>query len=144
MKEGCTRLILIDLGDQLEEVDRELKALDSKVETALIKADISREEEVDRMMKEGVGKFGAVHYAVNCAGIATRPLGRTHELAIETWDKVNTVNYRGLWLCERAEIMQMLQQPADLKMRQAMAATCMLLNADHSTGLERHLNEGQL
>lgn len=49
----------------------------------------------------------------SCAGIlgSSKP---SAEETLEDFDHVNAVNYRGLWLCARAEIRAMLkQQPLD-------------------------------
>jgi NAD(P)-dependent dehydrogenase (short-subunit alcohol dehydrogenase family) len=121
--EGCTRLILADLNiEGLETVAKELKDLDSEVRTFVIKCDVSSEEEVQRMVDEGVKQFGAIHYAVNNAGISNPKRVRTHELEVESYDRVQNVNQRGVWLCERAEIRQMLKQKLVLKSRYLM--TC--------------------
>lgn len=71
--------------------------------------DISNEEFINAFIEEVVHKFGRLDYAVNCAGI----LGSNHASAdesVEDFDRVNNVNYRGLWLCSRAEIRAMLKQ----------------------------------
>ena len=122
VKEGCTQLILGDLSGDLEQVAQELVLLDARVATVLVKADVSSLEDVERMMGEGIKRFGAIHYAVNCAGITSNPRVRTHEMPTESWDRVNDVNIRGLWFCERAQIQQMMKQAADLKMRYVVAA----------------------
>lgn len=116
--EGCTRLILADLnGEGLETVSKELKKLDTEVQTCLVTCDISIEADVQRMVDEGVAAFGAIHYAVNNAGISSKPRVRTHELEVESYDRVQNVNQRGLWLCERAELRQMLKQEPELRSR---------------------------
>lgn len=116
--EGCTRLVLADLnGDGLQTVSNELKALDSNVQTRTVTCDISDEADVQRMVDEAVKAFGGIHYAVNNAGISSKPRVRTHELEIEAYDRVQNVNQRGLWLCERAELRQMLTQEPVLRSR---------------------------
>jgi len=109
--EGCTRLILADLNsDGLSSLSSDLKAFDSSIQTVIVKTDTSKEEDVQRMVDEGVKAFGSIHYCVNCAGITSRPRLRTHELPIEAWDRVIGINLRGVYLCERAQITQMLKQ----------------------------------
>ena len=44
-------------------------------------------------------------------GIAGSP-GRSTEFKTEDFDNINNVNYRGLWLCGRGELSQMLKQDA--------------------------------
>ena len=118
MAEGCTRLALADLNSTgLEDVAQELKDSSSDVETCLITCDVSQEDQVQRMVDETVRAFGAVHYAVNNAGISSKPRVRTHELEVESYDRVHSVNQRGVWLCERAELRQMLKQEPQLRAR---------------------------
>jgi NAD(P)-dependent dehydrogenase (short-subunit alcohol dehydrogenase family) len=122
--EGCTRLVLADLnGDGLQDVAKELKGLDSDVQTCLITCDVSDESQVQRMIDEGVAAFGAIHYAVNNAGISSKPRVRTHELEVESYDRVHSVNQRGVWLCERAELRQMLKQEPELRSRLVLKRT---------------------
>lgn len=53
--------------------------------------------------------FGRIDYAVNCAGILGQAQ-RSTETTTETFDHINTVNYRGSFLCSRAELKHMLRQ----------------------------------
>jgi NAD(P)-dependent dehydrogenase (short-subunit alcohol dehydrogenase family) len=116
--EGCTRLILADINEEgLKKVAEELIELDDQVQTCVVKCDVSLEDDVERMVDEGVKAFGAIHYAVNNAGISNQPRVRTHELDVEAYDRVHNVNQRGVWFCERAEIRQMLKQEAVLVSR---------------------------
>lgn len=101
----------------LKSVADELKGLDNEVQACIVRCDVSVEEDVNRMVEEGVKAFGAIHYAVNNAGVSSRPRLRTHELEVESYDRVQNINLRGVWLCERAELRQMLKQSAELKMR---------------------------
>lgn len=118
VKEGCTRLVLCDLDEGgLQTVADELKELDSSVETVLVKVNVTSDTEVENMVEQGVKRFGAIHYAVNSAGITSNPRARTHEMPIASWDQVQEVNLRGVWLCERAELKQMISQEPDLVMR---------------------------
>ncbi|KEF62521.1 uncharacterized protein A1O9_00494 [Exophiala aquamarina CBS 119918] len=118
VEEGCTRLVLSDLAQaSLEQVSRELNDIDPTVETVLFIGDMSKEADVNRMVEEGVSKFGAIHYCINSAGVTSKPRQRTHELETAAFDRVMNINLRGLWLCERAQIRQFLKQPATLKTR---------------------------
>jgi len=71
--------------------------------------DISNEIFVDKLTSAVVERFGRIDYAVNCAGILGDSQPST-ETSLEDFDRVNNVNYRGLWLCSRAQIRAMLKQ----------------------------------
>lgn len=62
------------------------------------------------MIAAAVKAFGGFHYCVNAAGINADPRKVSHELDIDDWDKILKVNLRGVWLCQRAQITQMLRQ----------------------------------
>jgi NAD(P)-dependent dehydrogenase (short-subunit alcohol dehydrogenase family) len=118
VKEGCTRLVLADIdGKGLDVVSDELKAMDDSVKTCQVECDVSSEEQVEAMVTKAVEVFGAIHYCVNNAGVTSKPRVKTHELPTESWDAVLAVNLRGVWLCQRAELRQMMKQEADLAMR---------------------------
>jgi 3-oxoacyl-[acyl-carrier protein] reductase len=71
-------------------------------EARAIPADISRAEEVDRLLATTLDAFGRVHTWVNNAGAdiltgeaRTWPAGRQ-------WDEVMAVDLKGTWICSRA------------------------------------------
>lgn len=75
------------------------------------------------MVDEGVKAFGAIHYAVNNAGVTSNPRVRTHELETSSWDAVQQVNLRGVWFCQRAELRQMMKQEPELQTRYTQITT---------------------
>jgi NAD(P)-dependent dehydrogenase (short-subunit alcohol dehydrogenase family) len=101
----------------LSELTLELQKLNLEVRTVNVACDTANEEQVQKMVDEGVKAFGGVHYCVNNAGVTSKPRVRTHELSTEAWDRVQNVNLRGVWLCERAELRAMMKQEKELKMR---------------------------
>ena len=115
VEEGCTRLVLCDLNQKgLEETSRELKKLEDSVKTVHVAGDMTKEADVDRMIEEAVSAFSEIHYCINCAGVTSKPRLRTHELDAEAYDRVMNINMRGVWLCERAQLRQLMKQPAGL------------------------------
>jgi NAD(P)-dependent dehydrogenase (short-subunit alcohol dehydrogenase family) len=115
VKEGCMHLLLGDIDKEgLDIVAEELKALDSSVQTVVQKVDISSETDVQEFIDAGVRAFGGIHYAVNNVGITSNPRSRTHELETASFDPLVAVNLKGTWLCQRAQIRQMLKQNAEL------------------------------
>lgn len=61
------------------------------------------------MVEKTVSTFGRIDFAFNNAGI--EGLGvPTHEITEENWEKVINVNLKGVWLCMKYEIRQMLTQ----------------------------------
>ena len=74
-----------------------------------IRCDVSDEKSVEALVEKLVAEFGRLDAAFNNAGIEGEP-GSTADGKAENFDKVVAVNLRGVWLCMRAEIRQMLRQ----------------------------------
>ena len=77
-----------------------------------IAADCSVEAEVDDAVRKTVEKFGRLDFCFNAAGRSVGPNGpgKIERMGVEDFDKVLGLNLRGVWLCERAEIRQMMRQ----------------------------------
>ena len=76
------------------------------VRDVLVGADVSKEDEVVRMVEQTVEQLGGLDILVNNAGIQiSRP---SHELSAADFDKVLAVNLRGAFLCAREAIRSFL------------------------------------
>lgn len=87
----------------------ELKKRHPDVDVKAIEMDVSNEQSVEEGIRETVETFGSIEIAVNNAGIAG-PTIPTPEVATSDWSKVLNVNLTGVWMCQRAQIQQMLKQ----------------------------------
>lgn len=72
-------------------------------------ADVSREADVRSLMEKAVSEFGRLDCACNNAGIEGRP-GSVTVTAEDDWDRVIAIDLKGVWLCLKYEILQMVQQ----------------------------------
>lgn len=70
--------------------------------------DVSSEESVEAFFSEAVKVFGRLDYACNVAGVLIP--GSSPDYSVTNFDKQFAINTRGMWLCQRAEIVQMLKQ----------------------------------
>jgi NAD(P)-dependent dehydrogenase (short-subunit alcohol dehydrogenase family) len=73
-------------------------------------ADASKWEDIDRLVTRAVERFGRLDVMVNNAAIAglhSKPLLETTE---EDWDAIMAVNLRGVFLCCKRAIAEMLRQ----------------------------------
>jgi glucose 1-dehydrogenase len=76
------------------------------VRDVLVQGDVSREEDVVRMVGQAADELGGLDVLVNNAGIQiSRP---SHELSSADFDKVLAVNLRGAFLCAREAIRRYL------------------------------------
>jgi NAD(P)-dependent dehydrogenase (short-subunit alcohol dehydrogenase family) len=74
-----------------------------------VKTDVSRASEVDALIQKTVEKFGRLDVSFNNAGVegVWAPIIRQSE---EDWDRTININLKGVWLCLKYEIQQMLKQ----------------------------------
>ena len=74
--------------------------------------DVSRERDVQAMVLDTLSAFGQLDCAFNNAGIAGYQVNasgqKTADWPEEAFDRMLAVNLKGVWLCLRAEIKQML------------------------------------
>lgn len=74
-----------------------------------IQVDVTRADQVAAMVQQVVTRFGRLDVAFNNAGIDIEhePLAKTSEAM---FDELMSVNVKGVWLCMKYEIAQMLEQ----------------------------------
>lgn len=75
-----------------------------------IKSDVTHAADVEAMVNKVVQLYGRLDCAFNNAGIEGTPLVATADITEETWDSVININLKGVWLCLKYEILQMLKQ----------------------------------
>ena len=77
--------------------------------TVFIKADVSKEEDVKKLVHFTVDTFGGVDIACNNAGVGGE-LNATADYTVAEWDRVININLRGQWLCMKYQIPEMLKR----------------------------------
>jgi len=82
---------------------------DAGSEAIFVKTDVSKATQVEAMVQKTVETYGRLDCAVNNAGTAAE-WGLLHEASEETWDHIIHINLKGVWLCMKYEIPQMLKQ----------------------------------
>jgi len=78
-------------------------------EAIFVKCDVSKPGEVKAMVDKTIQTYGRLDYAFNNAGIegASAP---TQDCTEENWDKTIGINLKGVWMCMKHQIPQMLKQ----------------------------------
>ncbi|XP_010187433.1 PREDICTED: uncharacterized protein LOC104544299 [Mesitornis unicolor] len=78
------------------------------IKSIALAADVSKPEDVQRVVDAIVARWGTVHIACNNAGINMN--SASEDTSLEEWDKTFNVNLRGLFLCCQAAGRIMLNQ----------------------------------
>lgn len=104
-KKGA-KVAVADWKENDEMVDL-IKELGS--EAIFIKCDVSKTDDVKAMVAQTIAAFGRLDYAFNNAGIEGTS-APTQDCSEENWDKTIGVNLKGVWLCMKYEIPEILKQ----------------------------------
>lgn len=92
-----------------DDIDTACQAIDGcGVQSLVVQADVSKEEDVDRMFATTIDKLGGIDILINNAGMQIQ--GPSHEIAIEKVDRMIAINLRGAYLCARKAIQHFLAQ----------------------------------
>ena len=71
-------------------------------------ADVARARDTEAMVEAAVAAYGRLDCAFNNAGIQG-DLCETTDCSEENWDRITSINLKGVWLCMKYEIAQMLR-----------------------------------
>jgi NAD(P)-dependent dehydrogenase (short-subunit alcohol dehydrogenase family) len=80
-------------------------------ECLFVRSDVSSETDVKALIDKTVATYGRLDFALNNAGFGTAPKP-LHEQSVEDFDSIMAPNLRGVFLCMKYEIQQMLTQGA--------------------------------
>ncbi len=84
----------------LEEVAHELGS-----SALVLAADVSKKDEIARIVDRTIAHFGGVNVLLNNAGVLH--IGTAEQITEQQWDETFNLNVRGLWLLSRAVLPQM-------------------------------------
>jgi len=113
---------------QLEGTVRDIEKLGCR--SIPIKANVSKKNDVDQMVKRTVDELGGLDILVNNAGISSRmTLMETTE---DEWDEIIDVNLKGIFLCSQAAGKKMIAQGRGGS----------IINLSSSTGLNANVSRG--
>ena len=103
-------IVISDVSERGQELAAELG--DS---VAFVRTDVTDGAQVQRAVDTAFEKFGALHGAINCAGIATaeRVIGRNGPLPLENFSKVIAVNLIGTFNVIRLAAAKMLERSVE-------------------------------
>jgi len=100
VREGASVVIAGRHSQKLELAAREIGG-----DCLAVTADISKREDVEKLVAAAIGKFKRINVLVNNAGVLLP--GTAEQLSEEDFDQTFNVNVRGLWLLSRAVLPHM-------------------------------------
>jgi len=106
-REGAKTVVADVLVEGGEETVRIIK--EAGGDALLVRTDVSKAAEVETLIQKIVETYGRLDYAHNNAGIAGAD-APTADCTEENWDHTIAINLKGVWLCMKYEIPQMLKQ----------------------------------
>jgi NAD(P)-dependent dehydrogenase (short-subunit alcohol dehydrogenase family) len=106
--EAGAAVVLSDLSvDDVREAAESLTAAGHRA--LAVGCDVADENQVRALVEQTVATFGRLDFAFNNAGVMSE-FFETAEVPTAEWDRVQNINLRGLWLCMKYELHQMLKQ----------------------------------
>jgi NAD(P)-dependent dehydrogenase (short-subunit alcohol dehydrogenase family) len=77
-------------------------------EAFFVKCDVSKDDDVQNMVAQAVARYGRLDFAFNNAGIEGSPAPAA-DCSDENWDRTIGINLKGVWLCIKHEIPEMIK-----------------------------------
>jgi NAD(P)-dependent dehydrogenase (short-subunit alcohol dehydrogenase family) len=106
--EGASLIICSRTKSQIQEVTEAIRAAGR--ECLGVVAAVDKEADVNRMVEQALAKFGRIDILVNNAGISNpKPFLET---TMADWDEALDINLKGVVLCTRAVLPDMLRRKA--------------------------------
>jgi len=105
-KEGANIVVCDVAYEQALETAEAAKAFGGVV--LAVKVDVTKSDEVNRMVERTLEDFGRIDVLVNNAGIIK--VSKVVDMKEEDWDLVFAVNVKGTFLCSKAVAPQMMKQ----------------------------------
>lgn len=94
----------VDEGEAVVECIKQAGGAASFVQT-----DVSKSAAVQALIEQIIERYGQLDCAFNNAGVAGAGVP-THEHSEEAWDQIVDINLKGVWLCMKYELAQMIKQ----------------------------------
>lgn len=108
MAENGSDVVCTDINEAWAEETAEIIEKHG-TETLVVKTDVSKQDEVITLFQKVDQTFGKLDILFNNAGISTKGV-RIHEMRLEDWNKVISVNLTGVFLCMQEALKIMLRQ----------------------------------
>jgi len=103
---GATVIVAARRQNESEAVVEQIRTAGGQAE--FVQNDVAQARQVEDLVEGIVERHGRLDCAFNNAG--TFKGGPVHEMSEEDWDEVCNINLKGVWLCMKYQVAQMLRQ----------------------------------
>ncbi|MFQ6027009.1 MAG: SDR family NAD(P)-dependent oxidoreductase [Dehalococcoidia bacterium] len=110
-QEGA-KVVVADI-DQLEAEAVARTLGEGGTDALAVTVDVSQPEDTEQMAQATMERFGRIDGLINNAAVFQRPASSRvpfEEISVEEWDRLMSVNLRGVFLCSRAVVPHMKDQ----------------------------------
>ena len=105
-REGAKVVVADYVPEAGEETVRQIR--ESGGEAIFVKTDVSKASDAERMVRETTAKYGKLDILHNNAGILGR-VAFVGDAIEEDWDRVMEVNLKGVFLCSKYAVQEMIK-----------------------------------
>jgi NAD(P)-dependent dehydrogenase (short-subunit alcohol dehydrogenase family) len=107
--------VIVTTGSNIRGGEETVKLIkDTGGEAVFIKCDVTKEKDVENAVAQAVSRYGSLDFAFNNAGIGPDgkrvPVVNIVDTPEELWDRTLDINLKGVFLCLKHEIKQMMKQ----------------------------------
>ncbi len=106
-EEGANIVAVARNVEEIDAVSREASAY--RVGCLSIKTDVSRQEQIDEMIGKVLTAYGRIDILVNNAAVPG-PTDFISQIKTGEWEETIDINLKGVFLCSRAVVPQMIKQ----------------------------------
>src|SRR5436305_8773416 len=100
-------VVVADISEQgIQETARMIEGVGGKV--LAVRCDVTKAEDIKTTLDRAVGAFGRLDFAFNNAGVE-QPIKAAADLTEAEWDRIASVDLRGVFLCMKYQIPLMLK-----------------------------------
>lgn len=105
-EQGADVALLARRKEKLDNIVKEIEATGKKA--IAVQCDVSKEEDVEKAIKEVLEHYGKIDILLNNAGIAFT--GSVENLTVEQWDTAMDINVKGIFLTCKYVVPHMKEQ----------------------------------
>lgn len=107
-REGAKVVVAARRAEQCEQTVKLIK--DEGGEAIFIQTDVAKHSSIQALVAKTIEAYGRLDCAFNNAGVAGDAFLPTAEHTEENWDQVMNINLKGVWLCMKYQIPEMLKR----------------------------------